>query len=199
MSVIPLSYQAKTSLIVPLFVDGTNESFYFFHNPNDGGDPIRISSGDFLPQTFYTNANNAPRENVSIFCNRIPRPRNDTEFDFSLFTVIRRVLITLSSSDRNPPFIRFLVPESSAATDDVRWINSTAVFPHAEVRLYDGKWEGPNFVTIGRRAFVFGHSLDDATFQTLGLHMATDSREVLAPLAHFWDRVWANATEYGVG
>jgi hypothetical protein len=198
-SVIPLSSQAKTSLIVPLSLSGTNESLYFFHNPDDAGDPVRISSSNLLPQTFYANVKSGPRENVSIFCDRMPRPGNDTEFDFSLFTVIRRVLITLSSSGPGPPFLRFLVPESWADTNSARWINSTAVFEHAVIRLYDDRWEGPNFVTIGNRSFVFGHALDDATFQTLGLHMATNSHEVLGGLTRFWESIWANATEYGAG
>jgi hypothetical protein len=197
--VISLSSQAKTSLIVPLLLNETNESLYFFHNPDDAGEPVRISSGNFLPDTFYAKANSATRENVSIFCDTVPSPRNGTEFDFSLFTVIRRVLITLSSGDGNPLVIRLLVPQSAAATDDWRWINSTAVFPNAVIRLYDGRWEGPNFVTIGTRAFVFGHSLDDATFQTVGLHMETNTSQVLAGLAGFWEGISANATNYGDG
>jgi hypothetical protein len=193
--IIPLSSHAKTSLIVPLKITGTDQTLYFFHNPGDSGEPVRIASGDFLPSTFYLSAGigKSASTNVSIFCDKIPSPASANPF--SLFTVIKRVLITLTNS-KGDAYLRFLVPKKWAATDESRWLNSTAAFENADVRLYDGEWEGSNFITVGGRAFLFSHSLDDASFQRLGFHVSTNHTGVVATLSAFWETVWRNATNY---
>jgi hypothetical protein len=196
-AILPLSSHAKTSLIAPLKISDTNQTLYFFHNPGDLGEPVRIASGDFLPLTFYLSAGAgvAANTNISIFCDKIPSPAGVDSF--SLFKVIKRVLITLTNSGGHA-CLRFLVPERWASLDESRWLNSTAAFDKADVRLYNSTWEGSNFIVVANRVFLFSHSLDDASFQRLGFHLSTNHTAVFHTLSGFWDSVWWNATRYNL-
>jgi hypothetical protein len=192
--IISLSSHAKTSLIAPLKIGGTSDTLYFFHNPDGSGDPVRISSADLLPQTFYLNTAD-PKANVSIFCDHVPSP---TAGDgFSLFTVVKRVLIALTNAD-DPLSVRLLVPRRWAAGNHSRWLNATVAFRQADMRLYDERWEGANFIVIENHAFVFSHGIKDEAFRLLGFHMATTAKGVVDKLNQFWDNVWENATTYAM-
>jgi hypothetical protein len=190
--IIPLSSHAKTSVIAPLKIGKSDDILYFFHNPDEYGDPVRIASSGILPATFYGNTQK-PVADVSVFCDHIPAPAAGN--GFSLFTVIKRVLIALTSATPGLS-VRFLVPEKWAEGNSSRWLNATVAFRQAELRLYTPEWEGSNFIVIEKRAFVFSHGVKDEEFRRLGFHWATNSSSVVARLNEFWNDVWENATSY---
>jgi hypothetical protein len=195
-AIVPLGLHAKTSVVAPLQIGTSREMMYFFHNPDGDGDPIRVSSSGLLPESLYLNAGKGPHANVSIFCDRMPSPA--VSANFSLFRAIIRVLIAVRHMDvgRHGFRINLLIPAAEAERDASRWLNATAAFAHAELRLYDGPWSGPTFIVIGERAFVFSHALTDQEFDTRGFHMSTNSTEVVRNLTDLWNEVWSKAARY---
>lgn len=193
---VPISMQAKTSLIKPLRVD-SNETLYFFHNPSSDGDLIRISTTDILPPSLYANANTEPQTNISVYSDDVPVP--SIKVESNLFTVLKRILIKVSKDTRSTVNVRLLVPKKYMSTEKSRWINGTAAFNLADVRLYDSEWTGPNFIEVGGRVFLFSHTLNDGEYHNqLGFHMSTNSTKVVESVKQYWNQVWDTAEVYSL-
>ena len=194
--IVPIDMHAKTSLIKPLALH-PNSSMYFFHNPVECGDPLRIATSNFLPQSLYIDANEKPMSNISLYVDDVPAPNNGT--NPSLFTVLKRILIKVSK-DSGPAkniFVRLLVPKSGNTTDKQRWIRSIASFNNADVRLYEDTYKGVNFIEVGGRVFIFSHTLNDGPdANQLGFHMSTNSTDVVDTVTAFWNTMWTSATPF---
>lgn len=196
-SVVPINMHARTSLIKPLKL-GTNGSLYFFHNPVEVGDPLRIATSTFLAQSLYINANENPMANISLYVDDVPAPNKGV--DPSLFTVLKRILIKVSkdTGEANDIYIRLLLPSRGNTTDAQRWIKSISAFRNADVRLYDNVYEGVNFIEVGGRIFLFSHTLNDGSDTTpIGFHMSSNNTEIVSSLVSFWNSVWDVSVPFG--
>jgi hypothetical protein len=103
----------------------------------------------------------------------------------------------MQSYKENGLRFNFLVPKTSTNANETRWLNSVNALNNSEIRLYDDRLIGPNFIIVAHRAFIFSHSMSDAMVANdVGLHLATNISRVVDGLKEFWNNTWANATLY---
>jgi len=181
-----LKQRALTSLINPVRINDTFDTFYFFHNSPHVGETLRISTSDFLPSIIL----NSPYP-VSIFLDDIPSLIDDqNEYDMSFFIIFKRFL----SSQKHT--IRYLIP-SNTTTVPKQWLDTTAAFSKARIRLYDQKSSMTNFLIIGNRTFVFSHKLKgkSVTLDT-AIHFSSNSSVFSNDLRNYFDYVWSISKPY---
>ena len=181
-----LSDMAKTSVTIPLYINKTQESMYFFHNSPFGGEAGRIGTSYIIPEIIY----NTPVD-IYLFLDSIPSLNNDQiGKSVSFFTVFKRILIAKKHR------INYLVPNISI-DNSRRWLNATAAFSSAQIRLYDAEDIGPNYMLIGNRTFIFSHSLKGKVVdEQIGFHFSTNSVDFATKLKSKYKEVWKSSTPY---
>jgi hypothetical protein len=181
-----LSDMAKTSATIPLYINESRESLYFFHNSPYGGEVGRLGTSDMIPEVIYKTP-----VDIYLFLDSIPSLNNDQiGKSVSFFTVFKRILIAKKHN------IFYLVPNISVENHK-RWLNATAAFSSAQIRLYDAQDIGPNYMLIGNRTFIFSHSLKGKVVdEQIGFHFSTNSEQFAKAMKTKYREVWNNSTPY---
>lgn len=193
-SIVPIKQHAKASVINPIYFVNQNsdndQTLYFFHNPLNLGDPLRISTSNLIMSTMFLNSNESPKQNVSLFSDAIPPYTN---YGFSFYQTFTRVLMANTMNSDNIK-IFYLAPQSENVNFSSNWwLNTTAAFDNAIVNLYYEEYKGLNFIIVGDRAFVFSHSIDDCIVQyNLGFHYSTNAIKIVNYLSSFFNDVYSN-------
>ena len=177
---------AKTSLTIPLYINNGDESIYFFHNSPYGGEVGRYDTSAVLPSIIY----NTPY-NVSVYLDAIPSLNDDQiGYSISFFTMFKRLLIA------NQHKVRYLVPES--CLDNMKhWLDATAAFSDADIRLYKNNQLYPNYIILGERIFILSHDMKGKTVdEQIGFHFSSNDKLLSDSLQENFDAIWNISEKY---
>ncbi|EAY08637.1 hypothetical protein TVAG_239970 [Trichomonas vaginalis G3] len=182
--ILPLSLMAKTSSKLPLSINETNESLYFFHNSPLGGEVGRLNTSIIIPSFFD------PSNTTYLFLGSIPTNDISTT-DISFYSKYKQILM------RNR-YILFLMPFTNN-TEILDNILPLRAFRNAEIRFYSKEHKGPNYMITDNNVIIFSHALNGyAVSHYVGLHFTTNSEEFRNISMKRFNNVWetvSNSTD----
>ena len=84
--------------------------------------------------------------------------------------------------------IKWLVSEKSEFTN----LNSALTsYDNFDMRVYDQKYEGPNFIITKNDTLIFSYSIDTNYIEKYySLHYNTDSSQIRENLTDYFDNIW---------
>ena len=181
-----INMQSKTSLINPLFINNSKDSLYFFHNSPKISEIGRIGIESFFDSILM----NSPF-NISIFLNHIPSLIDDQLFyPISFFTLFKRFLSTQTH------IIQYLIPYNDNLIPH-QWLDTTAAFIKAKIKLYNITTTLSNFIIIGNRTFIFSHDLLGKNILNYSsLHFSTNSSIFTYHLKKYFNNIWNKSITY---
>lgn len=154
---------------------------YFAHTPGSIIYPLRYG----LDLILIAHFSEQPDE-IRIFSRNSPRiplkQYKRYQSDFSFYILIRG-LIMLGKTK-----IKWLVSEKSEFTN----LNSALTsYDNFDMRVYDQKYEGPNFIITKNDTLIFSYSIDTNYIEKYySLHYNTDSSQIRENLTDYFDNIW---------
>lgn len=185
--VIPSSLSAVTSAISPVSVDGSQ--FYLFHTPSWYVSPLRISAEEVLVDMIDSN----PAE-MKFYASFPPAMDSNTgpgSSRFQFYLQLKKGWLM------NKTRVKYLVSSDVNQTENRMWCNAMAAFKNVELRLYDKKHEGIDFILADGYSYVMTNTLKAFELNHyVALHLATNDRTTWDTLSERFDRVWNESAPF---
>lgn len=165
---------------------------FMFHNPQSFLVPIRIDTIQVLSALFDEDPSSIDIFTYSPQCLSFIENLNSDQF--SLYFALKSLLI------RGKTKIRYLASKKSYQEKKISCFASFLSFDNAELRLYDKKFLGPNYIIAhfdnsNDESFIFSQPISDFQFQNiLSLHLATDDAKTSYYLSSNFNSVWDIST-----
>ena len=172
---------SQSSAIRPTIINN-EESFYFFHSPDNISRPLRISSDRITESIFL----NIPKK-IYLYSENFPKlisKKKDDLYPSSLYIQLK-TLMNLNKTEFN-----FLLSKQYCE-NSLNLCGNLLSFSKNNLKLIPNNYLGPNFMIIDNSILIYSSSkfiLDSKTY--LLLHLLINSNNISNIFKNYFNQIW---------